>query len=95
MKNNQPVSEHSPAWIVQTWVAFLVSIAGMVWGIWSLGGAQNIKMFMTMGLLFVVSSSLGLAKTTRDVHESKKILSRIDEAKLQEFLSKHDPYKEE
>jgi len=47
-----------------------------------------------MGLLFTVGSTINLSKTVRDVEESKRLINRIDEAKLERILSQYDPYKE-
>ncbi len=50
-----------------------------------------IKGFMGIRLAFSIGSTLTLAKTTRDLHESKKLTSRIDEAKVEKLLSQDDP----
>ena len=47
---------------------------------------------MGMGLTFSVGSSFTLAKTIRDNHESQKILSRVDEAKLEKLLAEHNAF---
>jgi hypothetical protein len=43
--------------------------------------------------MFSVGSSLSLAKTTRDIHESKRFISRIDEVRLERLMAEHDPFK--
>ncbi|KAM3102067.1 hypothetical protein ACKFKF_05905 [Phormidesmis sp. 146-12] len=48
---------------------------------------------MGMGVLFTVGSTFSLSKTTRDIHESKRLISRVDEAKLEKILAEHDPFK--
>jgi hypothetical protein len=45
---------------------------------------------MGMGLAFSVGSTFTLAKTTRDLYETKRITSRIEEAKVEKLLSQHD-----
>lgn len=87
--NAQP---HSPAWVFQTWIAFSSAILTTTLGILFLPVDYWTKGFMGMGLLFTVGSTLSLAKTLRDVHESQKIASRLDEVKLQKILVEHDPY---
>lgn len=52
-----------------------------------------VKGYLGMGLLFSVGSTFSLSKTVRDLHESNKILSRVDEAKLEKILADHDPFK--
>ncbi|MBU7583738.1 MAG: hypothetical protein KAF91_12640 [Nostoc sp. TH1S01] len=80
----------STAWIIQTWAAFMLSISMTTFGIVNLPVDNWIKGFMGMGLAFSVGSTFTLAKTTRDLHEAKKITSRIDEAKVEKLLSQHD-----
>ncbi|MFM6283127.1 MAG: YiaA/YiaB family inner membrane protein, partial [Dolichospermum sp.] len=80
----------SPAWIFQTWAAFILSISITTSGIINLPTDNWIKAFMGMGLAFSVGSTFTLAKTTRDLHENKKLISRIEEAKVEKLLSQHD-----
>ncbi|MGK7926256.1 MAG: YiaA/YiaB family inner membrane protein [Spirulina sp.] len=82
--------DHSTAWIIQTWAAFVLSISGMTLGILNLPVDNWIKGFMGMGLAFTVGSTLSIAKTTRDIHESKKLSSRVDEARVERILSEHN-----
>jgi len=42
--------------------------------------------------LVSVGSTFSLAKTSRDVYESKRLVSRVDEAKLEKMLTEHDPF---
>lgn len=82
--------KHSPAWIFQTWAAFILSISMTTFGIVNLPVDNWIKGFMGMGLAFSVGSTFTLAKTTRDLHETKKLTARIEEAKVEKLLSQHD-----
>ena len=43
-----------------------------------------------MGLLFSVGSSLSLAKTLRDDHESKRLLNRLSNAKAEKIIREHE-----
>lgn len=52
-----------------------------------------VKGYLGMGLLFSVGSTFSLSKTIRDVHESNRLWSRVDEAKLERILAEHDPFK--
>lgn len=85
--DTRPDSKHSSAWIFQVWASFVLSLgltaAGVIYspvGIW-------IKGFLGMGLLFTVGSTISLSKAVRDLHESDKLLAKVDEAKLQKFLA--------
>ncbi len=78
------------AWIIQTWAAFIFAISITTVGIMNLPVDNWVKGFMGMGLAFSVGSTFTLAKTTRDLHETKKLTARIDEAKVEKLLAQHD-----
>lgn len=89
----QPVANQkdSTAWIVQTWAAFVLSIGMTTVGIINIPNVDNwVKGFMGMGLAFSVGSTFTLAKTTRDLHEARKLTARIDEAKVEKILAEHN-----
>jgi hypothetical protein len=79
----------SAAWIFQTWAAFVLSIGITTVGIINLPVDIWVKGFMGMGLSFSVGSTFSLAKTQRDLHEAKKLTSKIEEAKVEQILSQH------
>jgi hypothetical protein len=84
---------HSPAWVVQSWLSFVVAILAMSLGIYALPDGGWVKGFLSMGLLFTVGSSLSLAKTVRDLHDATRITARIDEARVTKLIAEHDPLK--
>ncbi len=43
-----------------------------------------------MGMTFSIGSSFTLAKTIRDNHETNKLVSRVDEARVEKLLADHD-----
>lgn len=91
MSRQLGTQDHSSAWIFQTWLSFILSVSAMSIGILFLPVDNWTKGYMGMGLVFTVGSTISLSKTTRDIHESKKITSRIDEAKVEKMLSDHHP----
>ena len=82
---------HSSAWLFQVWASFVLSVAATAVGIYFLPVGIWIKGFLGMGLIFTVGSTISLSKTVRDVHESEKFLSRVDQAKVERMLADHDP----
>jgi hypothetical protein len=84
---------HSGAWIAQSWISFAVAIAAMAIGIWHLPVDAWIRGFFGLGTLFVVGSTFSLSKTLRDVHESTRLVSRVEEARVERLLAEHDPLK--
>ena len=85
--------EHSSAWIAQTWLSFIISISATSLGIIYLPANGWIKGFMGMGLIFTVGSTISLTKTQRDIHESKKLTFKIEEARVERILTEHDSLK--
>lgn len=84
---------HSAAWSFQVKVSFALSLTGLILGIVYLDVEPWARAFLATCALFTVSSSLALAKTLRDEHESHRLVSRVDEAKLERFLAEHDPFR--
>lgn len=87
-------STHTSAWVTQTYVSFLVSITATLVGVFYMPGDSWLKGYMGMGVLFSVASTASLSKTLRDIEESKTMMSRIDEAKLERLLAEYDPFKQ-
>lgn len=84
---------HSTGWVVQAWASFILSVSSMAIGIICLPVNSWVKGYMGMGLAFTVGSTISIAKTTRDIHEAKRITSRVDEARVEKLLSEHHPLK--
>lgn len=93
MSKVEPSQLHSPAWIAQTWVSFVIAVGVTGMGIWFLPVDPWVKAFMGMGLLFSVGSTFSLAKTVRDQHEAESFRKRIDEARVNRIIAEHDPLK--
>ncbi len=91
MSSVQPPTSHSQAWVVQTWLAFGISVSSLSLGIVFLPVNSWVKGYMGMGTLFALGSTASLAKTVRDLHEAKQVTARIDEAKVEKLLAEHHP----
>lgn len=89
MSRNNVVQDHSNIWVFQTWAAFILSVTATTLGVINLPVDPWVKGFMGMGIIFTVSSSITLSKTQRDLHEGKKISSKIEEAKVEKLLAEH------
>ncbi|MDJ0731851.1 MAG: YiaA/YiaB family inner membrane protein [Crocosphaera sp.] len=90
MSRNNLTQDHSAAWVIQTWLSFILAVSTTSIGILYLPVNNWIKAFMGMGLTFTIGSTISLTKTQRDLHERKKIVSRVDEAKVEKLLSEHN-----
>jgi hypothetical protein len=85
--NQKPTS----AFYAQATISFAVSVAGVLLGIAYLPVTSWIRAFLALGLLYAVTSAFTLAKCVRDNHEANSVVHRVDEARLERFLTEYDP----
>ncbi|MBC7680294.1 MAG: hypothetical protein H7233_15085 [Pseudorhodobacter sp.] len=81
------------AFQAQAALSFGVSVVATGTGIAYLPVGGWVRAFLAIGLLYVVTSCFTLAKTVRDAQETSTVLSRVDQARLDQLLSAHDPFK--
>ena len=79
------------AFYAQAWISFAISFAAVLAGTVYLPMDGWVRAFMSLGVLYVVTSSLTLAKVIRDREESAKVISRVDDARMERLLVEHDP----
>ena len=79
-------TQHSAAWVTFTYISFAASAFMVGIGIWLLPLELSIKGYMTMGFLMLVQSCITMTKTMRDMHESGKLVNRIEDAKAERLL---------
>ena len=84
------LTSDSAAWQFQAWASFALSSGAMVLGIAYLPVSGWMRGYLAMGQLFTVASCFVLAKTVRDQHEAKRLLSRIDEVKTEKLLRDYE-----
>lgn len=94
VKTSSNQSTHTNAWITQTWISFFLSLSATTMGILYLPVDIWVKGYLGMGFMFSIGSTVSLSKTIRDLEESKHILARLDEAKLERLLADYDPFNE-
>jgi hypothetical protein len=90
MNRHNVNQDHTSAWVIQTWVSFIVSVGATAIGIFYLPVDAWVKGYMGMGVAFSVGSTISLTKTQRDLHESKRITAKIEEAKVEKLLTEHN-----
>ena len=83
---NPQATQHNSTWVTFTYAscigAFLLVAAGVVlmpMDLW-------IKGYFAMGIVMLIQSCITLTKTIRDVHESGKLVNRIEDAKAERLL---------
>jgi len=83
---NQNVQPHSGAWVTFTYVSFSASAFMVAIGVFFLPLDLWIKGYLAMGVAMLVQSCSTLTKTMRDVHESARMVNRIEDAKTERLL---------
>ena len=79
-------STHSTAWITFTYASFFASVAMVGFGILFAPIDIWIKAYFAMGAALLVQSCITMTKTLRDVHESGKLVNRIEDARAERLL---------
>jgi len=82
-KNAQP---HSAAWVAFTYAAFAGSVGMLGVGIVLLPLDLSAKGYLIMGIVALIQSCITLTKTMRDMHESVKLVNRIEDARTERLL---------
>ncbi len=85
MRQNQS-DIHAPAWVFFTYASFGVSLLCVVGGIFSLPIDLWMRAFLFIGTLMLVQSSITMTKTQRDLHESVRMVNRIEDARTEKLL---------
>lgn len=85
-------SKNTAAFFLQAAIAFGVSLLGVLGGIVFLPLDMWQRLFLTMAVLFLVTSAFTLAKVIRDQEEAATIRVRLDEARIEKLLAEHNPF---
>jgi hypothetical protein len=83
---NPQAVKHSSAWVSFTYVSFLSSLAMVAIGILFMPMDLWIKGYFAMGVVMLIQSCITVTKTVRDLHESTKLVNRIEDAKAERLL---------
>lgn len=86
-----PLRPHTTtAFYVQAALSFAVSLAAVGIGIAYLQVSPWVRAFLTVGMLYTVTSAFTLAKCVRDRQEETAVVSRVDQARLEKLLTEQD-----
>ena len=91
---NPTTSQHSGAWVSFTYANLLISLGLTLGGIFFLPIDLWVKGYMLMGVMMLVSSTITVTKTVRDVQEASKLVNKIEDAKTEQLLMRIDRGKE-
>ena len=82
-QNGQP---HTAAWVTFTYVSFFGSLFMVGLGVFFLPLDLWMKGYLAMGIIMLVQSCVTMTKTLRDVHESGRLVNRIEDARAERLL---------
>ncbi|MEU4656620.1 YiaA/YiaB family inner membrane protein [Streptomyces sp. NPDC023723] len=91
--SDTPVKQQSTAaFYGQAVASFAVAIVATAIGIFNLDADAWVRAFLGIAVLYLVTSSFTLAKIIRDRQEAGQIVSRVDQARVEQLLAAHDPF---
>ncbi|MDJ0706440.1 MAG: YiaA/YiaB family inner membrane protein [Leptolyngbyaceae cyanobacterium MO_188.B28] len=93
MKDVMDSKTHSSAWIAQSWISFCFAITSTTLGLIYLPLDSWARGYLAVSVAFTISSTIGVSKTTRDLHEGRKLTAKVEEARVERLLSDHHPLK--
>jgi hypothetical protein len=79
------------AWVNFSYVSFAASVLLVGGGIFALPLDWWIRAYFAMGVAMVVQSAFTLSKTIRDLHETNRMINRIEEARTEKLLGAERP----
>ncbi|MFJ4618587.1 YiaA/YiaB family inner membrane protein [Streptomyces sp. NPDC088812] len=93
--SDTPVKQQSTAaFYGQAVASFAIAMAATALGIYRLDTDAWVRAFLAIAVLYLVTSAFTLAKVVRDRQEAGRIVSRVDQARLEKLLAEHDPFTE-
>ncbi|MEV6160982.1 YiaA/YiaB family inner membrane protein [Streptomyces sp. NPDC052052] len=93
MNETSSVKQQSTsAFYGQAVASFGVAMVAVALGIYFLDADAWVRGFLAIGVLYLVTSCFTLAKVIRDRQEEGRIVSRVDQARLEKILADHDPF---
>jgi hypothetical protein len=91
--SDTPVEQQSTAaFYGQAVASFAVAMTATAVGIYQLQADAWVRAFLAVAVLYLVTSAFTLAKVVRDRQEAGRIVSRVDQARLEKLLAEHDPF---
>jgi len=79
------------AWVNFSYVSFAASVLLVGGGIFALPLDWWIRAYFAMGVAMLVQSAFTLSKTIRDLHETNRMINRIEEARTEKLLGAERP----
>jgi len=83
---NPQTVQHSSSWVAFTYASFIGAVLMVGAGVVLMPLDIWIKGYFAMGIVMIIQSCITMTKTIRDVHESGKLVNRIEDAKAERLL---------
>ncbi|MEE7474852.1 YiaA/YiaB family inner membrane protein [Methylobacterium hispanicum] len=83
---HDPSQQHSSNWVSFTYASFAGSVAMVALGIVFMPIDIWLKGYFAMGTVMLIQSCVTMTKTVRDVHESRRMVNRIEDARTERLL---------
>lgn len=91
--NETPVKQQNTgAYHGQAVASFGVALGAVAVGIYSLDADGWVRAFLGIAVLYLTTSAFTLAKVVRDRQEEGRIVSRVDQARMEKILADYDPF---
>ena len=81
------IKSNSSGWLFFVKASFGVSLVAVVIGIIFMPADLLIKGYFSLCSLFLISSTITLAKTMRDEHESNRLINKVSEARTSKMIN--------
>ncbi|ALG05600.1 YiaA/YiaB family inner membrane protein [Kibdelosporangium phytohabitans] len=85
--------KNTAAFYAQAVASFAIALVAVAVGIIVLPVDPWMRGFLSLGLLYTVTSAFTLAKCIRDRQEDSSVSKRVDQARLDKLITEHDPFK--
>lgn len=90
MSHDDLPDNHTVAWNIQVWAAFLAALGLTLLGIFQVPADLWVRGYLVMGMMFTVGSTFTLAKTVRDNQESRRLRNRVKKARAEQLLHEYE-----
>ncbi|WP_031464640.1 YiaA/YiaB family inner membrane protein [Sciscionella sediminilitoris] len=94
MSNTISSNNTTNAFFAQAAVSFAVALVAVTVGVIFLPVSGWVRGFLSIGVLYTVTSAFTLAKCVRDRQQETQLISRVDQARMEKYLAEHDPLKQ-
>ncbi|GAA5316523.1 MAG: hypothetical protein AseanaTS_17270 [Candidatus Pelagadaptatus aseana] len=81
------IQSNSSGWMFFVKASFGVSLVAVALGIVFMPADLLIKGYFSLCSLFLISSTITLAKTMRDEHESNRLINKVSEARTSKMIN--------